>query len=160
MLTQINVATRHMASLCHNELTHWPLGDLQKKFRYVIFKLIFVMYLFCEIALKWISMNPTDDKSALVQVMAWCPQATSHYLSQCWPRSLSPLCQNELTLKLLWDPEDLTVPSHCLDHHGLINKMARWHLDEGIYTETVQDIIHYKVLENYMFENTAASPRG
>ena len=26
----------------------------------------------------------------LVQVMAWCRQATSHYLSQCWPRSLSP----------------------------------------------------------------------
>ena len=22
--------------------------------------------------------------------MAWCCQATSHYLSQCWPRSLSP----------------------------------------------------------------------
>ena len=35
-------------------------------------------------------MNPTDDKSTLVQVMAWCHQATSHYLSQCWPRSLSP----------------------------------------------------------------------
>ena len=32
----------------------------------------------------------TDDKSALVQVMAWCRQATSHYLSQCWPRSLTP----------------------------------------------------------------------
>ena len=31
-----------------------------------------------------------DDKSTLVQVMAWCHQATSHYLSQCWPRSLSP----------------------------------------------------------------------
>ena len=28
--------------------------------------------------------------STLVQVMAWCRQATSHYLSQCWPRSLSP----------------------------------------------------------------------
>ena len=26
----------------------------------------------------------------LVQVMAWCRQATSHCLSQCWPRSLSP----------------------------------------------------------------------
>ena len=28
------------------------------------------------------------DKSTLVQVMAWCRQATSHYLSQCWPRSM------------------------------------------------------------------------
>ena len=32
------------------------------------------------------SLDLTDDKSTLVQVMAW----TSHYLSQCWPRSLLP----------------------------------------------------------------------
>ena len=31
-----------------------------------------------------------DGKSTLPQVVAWCHQATSHYLSQCWPRSLSP----------------------------------------------------------------------
>ena len=36
------------------------------------------------------SIDLTDDKSALVQVMAWCRQATSHYLSQCWPRSVLP----------------------------------------------------------------------
>ena len=34
--------------------------------------------------------NLTDDKSTLVQVMAWCHQATSHYLSQYWPSSMSP----------------------------------------------------------------------
>ena len=34
------------------------------------------------------SLNLIDDKFTLVQVMAWCHQATSHYLSQCWPRSL------------------------------------------------------------------------
>ena len=39
----------------------------------------------------------SDGKSTLVQVMAWCRQATSHYLSQCWPRSLSSLGHNELT---------------------------------------------------------------
>ena len=43
-----------------------------------------------EIALIWMSLAFTDDQSTLVQVMAWCHQATSHYLSQCWPRSLSP----------------------------------------------------------------------
>ena len=32
----------------------------------------------------------------LVQVMAWCRQATSHYLSHCWPRSMASLCHNEL----------------------------------------------------------------
>ena len=44
----------------------------------------------CETALLWISLDFTDDQSTLVQVMAWCRQATSHYLSLCWPRSLSP----------------------------------------------------------------------
>ena len=44
----------------------------------------------CEIALRWISLDLTADKSTLVQVMAWCHEATSHYLSQCWPISMSP----------------------------------------------------------------------
>ena len=44
----------------------------------------------CEIALRWMSLDLTDDKLTLVQVMAWCRQATSHYLSQCWPRSMWP----------------------------------------------------------------------
>ena len=35
-------------------------------------------------------MDLSDDKSTLVQVMAWCHQATSHYLSHCWPRSVLP----------------------------------------------------------------------
>ena len=35
-------------------------------------------------------LDLTDDKSILVLVMAWCHQATSHYLSQCWPRSILP----------------------------------------------------------------------
>ena len=34
--------------------------------------------------------NLTNEKSALVQVMAWWCQAASHYLSQCWPRSMWP----------------------------------------------------------------------
>ena len=30
------------------------------------------------------------SQSILVQVMAWCHQSISHYLSQCWPRSMFP----------------------------------------------------------------------
>ena len=41
------------------------------------------------IALTWIPLYLTDDKSALVQVMTWCPQAASHYLSKWRPRSVS-----------------------------------------------------------------------
>ena len=44
----------------------------------------------CKITLSWMSLNFSDDQSRLVQVMAWCRQATSHYLNQCWHRSLSP----------------------------------------------------------------------
>ena len=46
--------------------------------------------LLCEITLSWMSLDLTDDKSPLAQVMVWCHQTTSHYLSQCWPRSISP----------------------------------------------------------------------
>ena len=38
----------------------------------------------------WLPQELTDDKSTLVQVMAWCRQATSYYLSQCWLSPLSP----------------------------------------------------------------------
>ena len=43
-----------------------------------------------EIALRWMPLDFAADQSTLVQVMTWCRQSTSHYLSQCWPRSLSP----------------------------------------------------------------------
>ena len=40
-------------------------------------------------ALTWMSQSLTYDKPKWVQVMACCCQATSHYLSQCWPRLVS-----------------------------------------------------------------------
>ena len=50
----------------------------------------------CEIALEWMPGNMFDDKSTLVEVMAWCRQATSHYLSQCWPmKSLRSQAQRQ-----------------------------------------------------------------
>ena len=72
-------------------------------FRHVIFTQIVVIDgwgISCEIALIWMSLDFTDDQSTLVQVMVWCRQATSHYLSQCWPRSMphmSSLGHNELS---------------------------------------------------------------
>ena len=59
----------------------------------VIFKIISMinfLNIFCENALKWMAQNLTYHWLALVQVMAWCCQATSHYLNQGWPRSMSP----------------------------------------------------------------------
>ena len=68
-------------------------GKFELNFRYVIFKWISETGgwgISCEIALIWMSLDFTDNQSTLVQVMAWCRQATSHYLIHCWPRSLSP----------------------------------------------------------------------
>ena len=68
-------------------------GKFDRNSRYVIFKRILVIDgwgISCKIAPIWMSLDFTDDQSTLVQVMAWCRQAASHYLSQCWPRSLSP----------------------------------------------------------------------
>ena len=65
-------------------LTHWPI---------MIFKLIpwtDISCAACKIVVRWIPQKSIDDKSKFVQVMAWCRQATSHYLNQCWPRSLPP----------------------------------------------------------------------
>ena len=79
-----------LKSFCVNSLAP---GRFQINIRKVIFKLTLVNGGWCisyEIALRWMPQDLTDDKSTLVKVMAWCRQATSHYLSQCWPRSMSP----------------------------------------------------------------------
>ena len=68
-------------------------GRFKFKFRWIIFKLISVnggWGISYEIALRWMPLGLTDDKSTLIQVMAWCCQATGHYLSQFWLRYLSP----------------------------------------------------------------------
>ena len=62
-------------------------------FKTAIFNLVLLIGIFTSYnhnALRWMPWDFTKDKSTLVQVMAWCRQATSHYLSQCWPRSMSP----------------------------------------------------------------------
>ena len=93
------------------KLNSFAPGRFQFHFRKVIFKLILVnggWGISYEIALRWKQLDFTDDKSTLVQVMAWCCQATSHYLSQCWPRSMSPngvtrpQWVNSRSLILLW----------------------------------------------------------
>ena len=79
---------RHMASLGHNELTHRPLGGVNENFiRKAILTLTLVTdgwNISCEIVPRWMSVDLTDDKSTMVQAMACCWQAASHYLNQCW----------------------------------------------------------------------------
>ena len=85
------VTHRNLTTPWKPQLTHWPLGGFDWSLKLVNFKLISpinIWSIYCEIAIRWIPQYLTDQ--TLVQVMAWCHEATSHYLSQCWPRSLSP----------------------------------------------------------------------
>ena len=82
--------------LCHVQngaaitvLTHWPLGDLDNILKLQFSILFYWLVSSNDNAPRWMPWD-LDDKSTLVQVMAWCRQATSHYLSQCWPWSMSP----------------------------------------------------------------------
>ena len=110
-------------------LTHWHLGCLTENL--IRFQLTLVSdgwWISREIALKIMSLDLTDDTSALVQVMAWCRlalknltddksilvqvrasrcQAISHYLNQCWPRSM-----------LWYDHYDNATLSEVLAHNG------------------------------------------
>ena len=95
LLLQVCIKPHHSLWACETGklLNSLSPGKFEWNFRHVIFKRILVIdgwHIYCEIALIWMSLDFTDDQSTLVQVMAWCHQATSHCLTQCWPRSLSP----------------------------------------------------------------------
>ena len=68
-------------------------GIFGTNFKGIIFKLIILKSIQgtrYEIVLIWMPHNLSNEKSTLVRVMAWCRQGTSHYLSQCWDKSMSP----------------------------------------------------------------------
>ena len=126
-------------------LIRWPLGDvaviLKGCFSNSLYRILAltltVRLLLCEChraslnkwevsigsdnALKWMPWDLTDDKSALVQVMAWCREATSHYLRQCWPRSMSPngvLGLNELNVA--------TTPGVHFTYDFFLSQFIQW----------------------------------
>ena len=87
-LNKVSITACLLLGLLLNSLAP---GRFQFNFRQVIFKLTLVnggWGISYEIALRWMPLDLTDDKSTLVQVMAWCHQATNHYMIQCWLRSL------------------------------------------------------------------------
>ena len=78
-------------------IMHWVSslapGRYGSNFKSVIFKYMLqikFMSASCGIAPRWMPQNIFDDESTLVQEMVWCCQATSHYLRQRWPKSMSP----------------------------------------------------------------------
>ena len=91
--------TTHLATACSHTVALHILNSLgpvrsQGDSKNVFFNLVLLIGIFRsshDNALQWIPQDLTDvNKSTLLQVMAWCRQATSHYLSQCWLSFLSP----------------------------------------------------------------------
>ena len=78
-----------ISSLWSMTLTHWPMGDF-----YGISSNVqanwWLKYILLNCSQVILTGVLSDDESTLVQVMAWCHQATSHYLNQCWPSSMLP----------------------------------------------------------------------
>ena len=66
---------------------NWPLGDFNEIFHRIP---VVDRSIHCDIALRWMSLYLTNDKPTLVQVMAWCLMAPSHYLTK-------PLSEPKLT---------------------------------------------------------------
>ena len=105
------------------------------------------------------SLYLTDYKSTLVQVMAWCPQATSHYLHQCWPRSMShmvSLGHNELKqMKYNFSnlnsfiAEKVFQPIYCQDAAIMYDVLVSFKMKVMLhYTSSKQyNIFFFKLLE-------------
>ena len=90
--------TKHLICIHHSYLMGLVVNSLapgrsEGDSKNIIFNFVLLIGIFRsshDNALRWMPQDLTDDKSTLAQVMAWCRQATSHYLSQCWLSSSSP----------------------------------------------------------------------
>ena len=105
-------------------------GKFEWNFRQVIFKRILVIGgwgISCEITPIWMSPDFTDDQSTLVQVMDWCRQATSHYLSQYLPRSVSPY--------------GITRPQWV--KHGIWNMQKHWLSMAILSSNLLHGVVHH-----------------
>ena len=103
-------------------------GRFKVNFRWIIFKLNLVVNgwgISCETALIWLSLDHTHDKSTLVQVMACCLTAPSHYLNQCWPKSLSPYGVTRLQWVNILRPGDAYLHHFTSSNWSPIS--LRWH---------------------------------
>ena len=69
-----------------------------------LFKCIFLnenVWITTKISLKFVPKIPINNIPALVQIMAWCRQATSHYLNQWWYDYQSIYASLDLS-ELMW----------------------------------------------------------
>ena len=126
------------AQQCHR------FDSFEWNFRYLILQIISVIDgwgISCILALWWMSLGVTDDKSTLVQVRAWCRQATSHYLSQYWPRSLSPYG----VTRTQWVDVYRTLKQGKISQltHWQATECPLWVLERIIWSENIKSTLYW-----------------
>ena len=72
----------------------------------------------CETALRWMPLNLTNEESTLVQVMAWCHQASSHYLNRCWPKFYEATWCHSATMSLFTQCWNWNLLEELGQYHG------------------------------------------
>ena len=107
-LPRIRISSKHYLQIAIS--FNSPLGDLN----WILWKKDWSQFLWLMVEVPLVKLpadecyyllDLTDDYSALIQVMAWSHQVTSHYRSQCWPRSMSPYGISKLQwVKCNWKP--------------------------------------------------------
>ena len=100
-----------------------------------------ILFYWChDNGLRWMLWDLTDDDSTLVQVIAWCCEAVSHYLSLCWPSSMAPLGHDAVLLKSGRQMRPINAPGDPEPHHRwsgwrLVNspKFRCWHSSSIVF---------------------------
>ena len=85
-----------------------------------------------EIVLKWMPQHFTDNNSTLIQVMAWCPQATNDYVNQYQQCSMTPYGVNRPYYPLCYSGHSrYIIASHVSGVMGdLWNLLARYMMSQ------------------------------
>ena len=107
--------------ITHCQINSMSPGVCDFDFKCVILNCIVVIIfksISSTVAFRWMAQDLTDDNSTLVQVMPWCLTAPSHYLNQCWLRSIMPYVashgHNELKFMKLASVMNLVLPTFFL----------------------------------------------
>ena len=120
-------------------------------FETAIFNLVLLIGFFTsskDNALRWMPRDLTDDKST----MAWCRQETSHYLSQCWPSSMSPygVTRPQWVKKLghQWFRKWLITWSVLSHNQNQCRLTANWTLRRKLQWNYVKTILFFSLMKN------------
>ena len=99
--------------------THLPMGKVAKilkvKFSNSPYRILAWAFA-VKLLLRWMPQNLMNERSTLVHIMAWCRQATSHYLNPCLPRFMLPY---GVTRPHWVKASQIIGTSH--EHHGITN---------------------------------------